>query len=222
MKPEWDKLIQKYNSKTKIEDILKIINEKRLGLGDIKIFPRDENIFKCFDYCDINDIKVVIIGQDPYHGPDQATGLSFAVPVGQTIPPSLRNIIKELKSDLNISLENTTLEHWARQGVLMLNASLSVIQGKPASQMAIWSDFTDYIISELDKRENIIFVAWGAFAHNKIKNIDLKKHNVIISSHPSPLSCNKLYKTYPAFNGSKPFSQINKILEERNSNKIDW
>lgn len=225
MKSSWQKIISNYNNTNKltIDHILDTINSKRKELnGMLELFPKNENIFKCFEFCNIKDIKVVIIGQDPYHGLDQATGLSFAVNNGTAIPPSLRNIIKELATDLNINLTDTSLEHWAKQGVLMLNASLSVIQGKPASQMKLWGEFTDYIISELNKQEFIVFVIWGAFAHNKISMVDLSRHKVLISSHPSPLSCNKAYKIYPPFNGSRPFSKTNKLLKERNITEIMW
>ena len=186
-----------------------------------EIYPPGSQIFNALNHTDFEDVRVVIIGQDPYHGPNQATGLCFAVNKGIKIPPSLRNIMKELKNDTGIDLFDTSLEHWAYQGVLLLNASLSVIQGQAASQMKLWNNFTDYIISELNKQDNIIFVAWGAFAHNKLKNIDTSKHSLIISSHPSPLSCHKQYKEYPAFKDSKPFLKINTLLKENNKT-IEW
>ncbi len=225
MKVTWKTVIEKYNEQSDVplEEILTIIDNKREVLaGHLEIFPPNIDIFKVFNFTEINDVKVVIIGQDPYHAPKQATGLCFAVATGIKVPPSLRNIIKELKSDLDVDLEDTSLEKWAKQGVLMLNASLSVIQGKPASQMKLWNLFTDYVISELNIQDRIIFVAWGAFAHNKLKHIDINKHDLIVSSHPSPLSCYKEYNNFPAFNGSKPFSKINNILEERNLQIINW
>ena len=173
MKDSWRKVVVKYDELTAVlptYQILETINDKRKIYEEfLKIFPSNENIFKCFEFCEISDIKVVIIGQDPYHGPNQATGLCFAVNNGIVVPPSLRNIINELKTDLDINLTNVSLEHWALQGVLLLNSSLSVLQGQAASQMKLWSEFTDYIISELNNQDTtIVFVAWGAFAHNKL------------------------------------------------------
>jgi len=228
MRNSWRELIDKFNKEAKesIPGILETIDDKRFILKDnLLIFPTNENIFKCFNYSEISEITVVIIGQDPYHGPDQATGLAFATPLDAKIPPSLNNIMNELKDDLDIDLDNTSLEHWARQGVLLLNASLTVIQGAPASQIVLWSKFTDYVIKRLNNRlgdEPIIFVAWGAFAHNKLKEIDLNKHEIHVSSHPSPLSCYKKYKEYPAFKGSKPFSKINQLLAKHDTGSINW
>ena len=214
------------NQNKSINKILEIINNKKDFYKennlDLTIFPKLENIFKCFTYFEPNNTKVVLLGQDPYHGPNQATGLCFGVN-NNNIPPSLKNIAKELKNDLNLELKDYSLENWAKQGILLLNASLSVIQSKPGSQMKLWNHFTDFIINELNNCEHkIIFVAWGAFAHNKLKNINLNKHNIIISSHPSPLSVFKQYKNYPAFNNSKPFSKINEILKKNNEKIINW
>ena len=139
------------------------------------------------------------------------------------IPPSLKNIIKELKNDLNIDLNDISLENWAKQGILLLNASLTVLEKKPSSHMKFWRDFTNYIISYLNNLNNpIIFVAWGNFAYQQLKNINLNKHYLIISSHPSPLSCYKKFNDYPAFLNSKPFSKINNILTNLNQNIIAW
>lgn len=221
MKSSWQTIINNYPNG--INAILEIVNKKRESLKDhLNIYPSEQNIFKCFNFCEISDIKVVIIGQDPYHGPDQATGLCFAVNNQTKIPPSLRNICNELRSDLNIELSDTTLEKWATQGVLLMNASFSVIQGSAGSQMSLWTKFTDYIISELNKQDNIVFVAWGAFAYNKFKLIDTNRHHLIVSSHPSPLSCFKLFKEFPAFKDSKPFSKINNKLLEWNKSIIEW
>jgi uracil-DNA glycosylase len=214
------------NENKSIYKILEIINNQKDFYKEqnlnLTIFPKVENIFKCFTYFEPNNTKIVLLGQDPYHGPNQATGLCFGVN-NNNIPPSLRNIAKELKNDLDLELKDYSLENWAKQGILLLNASLSVIQSKPNSQMKLWNHFTDFIINELNNCEHaIIFVAWGAFAHNKLKNINLNKHNIIISSHPSPLSVFKQYKNYPAFSGSKPFSKINEILKKNNEKIINW
>ena len=208
------------------QEITRVINEidiqeKTLENTGLKILPKRENIFKCFKYFEINETKIVILGQDPYHGDNQATGLCFGV--NKKPPPSLKNIIKELKNDVNIDLDDYSLEKWGNQGILLLNSALTVVEGKPGSHIKLWSNFTDKVIEELNKSSNsIIFVAWGAFADNKLKNIDRDKHTALISSHPSPLSVYKKYKTYPSFYGSKPFSKINKILSENNLKEIDW
>ena len=194
-----------------------ILNE----LTNNNIFPKYNDIFKCFNYFDIKETRVVILGQDPYHSPNQATGLCFGV--NHKPPPSLKNIEKELLNDLNIKLSDYSLEKWAKQGILLLNSALTVIEGKPSSHIKLWNDFTNHIIEKLNEQENsIIFVAWGAFAHNKLINIDTQKHYLLVSSHPSPLSVYKKYKTYPAFYGSKPFSKINNILIENNKSIINW
>ena len=225
MKETWKKIIENYdlNYKNSTKNIILQINEIRKKFdGNIEIYPDNNNIFRSFNFCEFDEIKVVIIGQDPYHGPQQATGLAFGVNNGCKIPPSLRNIINEVKRDIGIDNIDTSLESWAKQGVLLLNSSLTVIHGKPGSQIKMWREFTDYIIEQLNKSDNtIIFVAWGAFAHNKLKNIDMNKHSIIVSSHPSPLSCLKKYKQYPEFVNSKPFSKINKILEKSNIT-INW
>ena len=223
IKQSWKTLFTKYNNKyeTKNKSLNNILDS--LKNSEFNIYPKGENIFKCFEYFESNETKIVILGQDPYHGLNQATGLCFGINENVVIPPSLKNIIKELKNDLNISLTNNSLENWAQQNILMLNASLTVIEKKPNSQATLWSDFTDFIIDELNKNEEpIIFVAWGAFAHNKLKNIDTSKHSLIVSSHPSPLSVYKKYKTFPAFQNSKPFSQINEILQKNKKTLINF
>jgi uracil-DNA glycosylase len=201
---EWNILEKMYAEETTIYD------------GEIEIYPLRENIFRCFHYFDPKETKVVLMGQDPYHGPNQATGLCFSVPEGEKIPPSLRNIKKELQTDLGKTLSSQNLEHWAKQGVLMLNASLTVRQGNASSHMKYWLPLTKYLMQYLsDNVENISYLVWGAFAHRQVEDIvDWEKNQLVISSHPSPLSANKKYKTYPAFIGSRPFSQIKK--------EIDW
>lgn len=197
--------------------------KKLLDEGNIKIFPEHENIFRCFNYFNLTDTKIVILGQDPYHGPDQATGLAFGINNKFQKPPSLKNIEKELLNDLNIKLTDQTLEKWAKQNILLINSALTVVQNKPGSDISIWSNFTNKIIEYINSNcESVIFVAWGAFAYNKLKNINIEKHNLIISSHPSPLSCFKKYKEYQPFIGSKPFSKINQILKSKNQNVINW
>lgn len=182
------------------------------------IFPEYKNIFNSLRLTDYDDVKVVIIGQDPYHGVGEAHGLCFSVREGVKIPPSLANIFKELKSDLGITRTKTDLSDWASQGVLLLNAIMTVEKDKPLSHKDKgWEIFTDNIIKYLNKREKpVIFVLWGSFARSKKELIDLNKHYVIESAHPSPLSASR------GFFGSKPFSKINKILKENNQEIIKW
>lgn len=190
--------------------------------NDSNFYPKFENIFKCFNYFEFNKTKVVILGQDPYHGKNQAIGLSFGINVNLTkVPPSLKNIAKELYNDLNIELKDYSLEKWANQGVLLINSALSVEESKPSSHNIYWCQFTKYIIDKIDSElKDVIFVAWGAYSYNLLKDIDQNKHSLIISSHPSPLSCYKKYKEYSSFNNSKPFSKINDILISKKIEKI--
>ena len=183
------------------------------------IFPKNDEIFNAFNFTIPNKIKVVILGQDPYHRESQAHGLAFSVPNGVKIPPSLRNIFKELKSDLNHSISsNGNLESWAKQGVLMLNASLTVREKVAGSHQKLgWETFTDSVIKKIsDKKEGIIFLLWGAFAQKKLELIDKRKHHILITSHPSPFSA------YRGFLGCNHFSKTNKILIKNNQQTINW
>ena len=182
------------------------------------IFPPYENIFDALRYTDYDEIKVVILGQDPYHGLGEANGLCFSVHENVQMPPSLRNIFKELENDLGIVREKKDLSDWAKQGVLLLNAIMTVEKDKPLSHKDRgWETFTDNIIKYLNDREQpIIFVLWGGFARSKKNLITNKKHYIIESAHPSPLSA------YRGFFGSKPFSQINNILAENKQDTIKW
>lgn len=220
IKSSWYLLLNKY-----INDILKQleIQENKLieEKNNIEIFPKRENIFRCLNYFEFNETRVVILGQDPYHGKNQATGLCFGV--NTRPPPSLKNIAKELKNDLNINLNDYTLEKWAKQKILLLNSALTVLENKPGSHIKLWHKFTDTIVNKLNENNNsIIFVAWGAFAYNKLKFINTEKHSLIVSSHPSPLSVYKKFKEFPAFDGSNPFSKINNILLEKGLDEIVW
>lgn len=182
------------------------------------IFPPYENIFDALRYTDYDEIKVVILGQDPYHGLGEANGLCFSVHEDVQMPPSLRNIFKELENDLGIVREKKDLSDWAKQGVLLLNAIMTVEKDKPLSHKDRgWEIFTDNIIKYLNDREQpIIFVLWGGFARSKKNLITNKKHYIIESAHPSPLSA------YRGFFESKPFSQINNILAENKQDTIKW
>ena len=183
-----------------------------------KCFPPKHQIFRALDLTPFDDIKVVIIGQDPYHNDDQANGLCFSVSEKVKTPPSLKNIFTELKSDLGIDRTQNELDDWVAQGVLLLNATLTVTAHSPNSHKDLgWEQFTDFIIKEIsEKKENIVFVLWGAFAQKKEELINSSQHLIIKSAHPSPFS------VYRGFYGSKPFSQINKYLESKNKQPISW
>lgn len=183
------------------------------------VYPPKENIWSAFEHTPFENVKVVILGQDPYHGPNQAHGLSFSVQPGVTQPPSLRNIFKELKEDVGCERpENGTLTKWADQGVMMLNTVLTVRAGKAHSHRNKgWELFTDEVIRKLSEREEpVIFVLWGKPAQKKKQLIDLERHDVIEAPHPSPFSANK------GFFGSRPFSKVNKLLQSRGQEPIDF
>jgi len=211
----WEDFINRETSKEYYE---KIMNEIKKEYKNHKIFPKEKDIFRALKLTDYKDVKVVIIGQDPYHNDNQANGLAFSVQKGTKIPPSLKNIYKELEEDLGVKNNSGDLSKWAAQGVLLINAVLTVRAYSPASHKKIgWEKFTDELIIELNKREDpIIFVLWGNFAKNKKKLITNKKHYIIESTHPSPFSY------YKGFKGSKPFSKINKILKENKKKSIFW
>ena len=183
------------------------------------IYPPQSQIFSAFDYTSFHDVKVVIIGQDPYHGEGQANGLSFSVANYVKIPPSLRNIYKELKTDLGIEESvSGNLESWAKQGVLLLNATLTVEASNAGShQKKGWEEFTDTVIKLLsEEKQNIVFILWGSYAQKKGVKIDRTKHLVIETAHPSPLGA------YRGFWESKPFSKTNEYLKSKNIQEINW
>ena len=182
------------------------------------IFPPYQNIFDALRFTDYDDVKVVILGQDPYHGLKEAHGLSFSVKQGVPMPPSLQNIFKELYNDLGIKRLDSDLTSWAKEGVLLLNSIMTVEKDKPLSHKDKgWEIFTDTIISKLNEREQpVIFVLWGSYARSKKELITNSRHKIIESVHPSPLSANR------GFFGSKPFSKINKYLKELGKEEIKW
>ncbi|PJE80713.1 Uracil-DNA glycosylase [invertebrate metagenome] len=193
-----------------------LMEQKQQGKS---IYPKGREYFRAMDLTSFDQVKVVILGQDPYHGPDQAHGLSFSVKPGVSIPPSLINIYKELESDLGISpVKHGFLEAWARQGVLLLNSVLTVEHKQAASHQGQgWEVFTDRIITVLnEKREHIVFVLWGGYAQKKGRYIDQSKHLIIRSAHPSPLSA------YRGFFGSRPFSKTNAYLAHHGMKPINW
>jgi uracil-DNA glycosylase len=183
------------------------------------IFPPGKQIFSAFDHCGFEDVKVVIIGQDPYHGPGQGNGLCFSVNDGVRKPPSLINIFKEIRNDLGTEIpESGNLERWADQGVLLLNATLTVRANSPGShQKKGWEQFTDAVIKLLsDKKEHLVFILWGASAQKKGEVIDAQKHMIIKSAHPSPFAADR------GFFGSKPFSRTNDYLKSKGLDTISW
>ena len=183
-----------------------------------RIFPPGSQIFRAFDLTPVDKVKVVILGQDPYHGPGQAHGLSFSVPDNMPAPPSLKNIFKEVESDLGVRMSGyPNLEKWARQGVLLLNAVLTVRSGEAASHSKIgWEQFTDAVIRYIsDNCEGVVFLLWGNFARSKRDLIDRSRHHVLEAAHPSPLARG-------AFFGCRHFSQANNILAARGLQPIDW
>ena len=182
------------------------------------IYPPGSQIFRAFDLTPVNDLKVVILGQDPYHGPGQAHGLSFSVSAGVPAPPSLKNIFKEIESDLGVRMSGyPDLEKWARQGVLLLNAVLTVRAGAAASHSKIgWEEFTDAVIRYIsDNCEGVVFLLWGNFARSKSVLIDRSRHHVLEAAHPSPLARG-------AFFGCRHFSQTNALLQSQGKTPIDW
>ncbi len=184
-----------------------------------KIYPAPKDILRAFELCPFDKVKVVILGQDPYHGPKQANGLSFAVHDGIAIPPSLRNIYKEIESDLGAKPNPSgDLSRWAQQGVLLLNATLTVRASTPGShQKKGWEEFTDAVIKKLsDDRERLVFMLWGNYAKNKGAVIDRSKHLVLESAHPSPFSADS------GFFGNKHFSKANEYLKKNGLREIDW
>ena len=183
------------------------------------LYPPFGQIFAAFDACAFDDVKVVILGQDPYHGAGQAHGLCFSVNEGVAVPPSLQNIYKELRDDLGISVhEHGNLEAWARQGVLLLNSTLTVRAGQPASHAGKgWEVFTDRVIREIsDRKSGVVFLLWGKYAQNKGEIIDESKHHVLMAAHPSPFSAAN------GFFGCGHFSQANVLLEKDGGVGVDW
>ncbi|MBI1363469.1 MAG: uracil-DNA glycosylase [Proteobacteria bacterium] len=193
-----------------------LMSEKERGAV---VYPKGDEIFNAFNTTPLDKVKVVILGQDPYHGPNQAHGLSFSVRKGVPLPPSLQNIYKELEADLGIKVaSHGDLSKWAEQGVLLLNSVLTVRQAEAAShQNKGWERFTDKVIDLVNtQRSGVAFILWGSYAQAKGKLIDRKKHFVITSPHPSPLSAHR------GFFGSRPFSAVNRYLEQNGQSAIDW
>ena len=213
----WKQELREEFDKPYFEKIVSFLKDEKKA-GKV-IYPPGKLIFNAFECTPFSKVKVVIIGQDPYHNPGQAHGLCFSVPDGVAPPPSLVNIFKEINSDLDIPIPNTgNLEKWARQGVLLLNASLTVQANTPMSHSQVgWHIFTDEVIRHISKdKEHVVFLLWGKFAQNKEALIDTTKHKILKAAHPSPLSA------YNGFFGCGHFSKTNNWLREMGEKPIDW
>jgi len=213
----WKNILQTEFDKTYFKDLTDFLKKE---YSTKVCYPKGKDIFAAFDYCTFNNTKVVIIGQDPYHGANQANGLCFSVYDGISHPPSLINIFKELESDINKPYPQTgDLSSWAKQGVLLLNATLTVEEGKAGShQKRGWEKFTDCVIKSISNhKEGVVFLLWGGFAKKKSKLIQNNKHYILTSGHPSPLSANRGY-----WFGNKHFSKTNEILINNHQKPIIW
>lgn len=214
--PSWKALLQ---GEFEQDYFARLVTFVKQAYATQTVYPPAKYIFNAFDLCPFDKVKVVILGQDPYHEPGQAHGLSFSVPEGIPFPPSLQNIFKEIESDMGYApLRNGNLERWAKQGVLLLNATLSVQAHQAGShQNKGWETFTDAVIAQLSKeREHLVFLLWGSYAQRKGAVIDASKHLVLKSVHPSPLSA------YRGFFGNHHFSQANAYLAQHGLSPIDW
>ena len=213
---KWDVLLSEEYNKDYFKSLIDFIKKE---YKEKKIYPPQNEVFNAFRYTDFDNIKVVILGQDPYHGPNQAEGLSFSVSNEVLKPPSLKNIFKELESDLGIPFpEHNSLKNWAKQGVLLLNAVLTVEEHKPTSHKDKgWEIFTDDVIKIINTKDQpVVFILWGAYARSKKSLITNPKHLIIESAHPSPFSARN------GFFGSKPFSRTNEFLKKNSIEEIDW
>jgi uracil-DNA glycosylase len=214
---DWQVILKDEIDKNYFKELTNFVSKE---YKDAVCYPPKKDIFQAFNYCNFKDVKVVILGQDPYHGFGQANGLCFSVSDGISFPPSLKNIFKEIETDLNIPFPiSGNLERWASQGVFLLNSVLTVEEGKPESHKNKgWEKFTDFIIQKLSEtEEQIIFLFWGSFAKKKGSKINRLKHIVLESGHPSPLSANRGF-----WFGNKHFSKTNNFLEKNNKPIISW
>tara|TARA_Y100000746_G_C15316855_1_gene372052 strand:+ start:150 stop:821 length:672 start_codon:yes stop_codon:yes gene_type:complete len=212
---KWKKILHSEFSKDYFKNLNNFLIEE---YKNYTVYPKKEHIFAAINKTEFEKVKIVIIGQDPYHGKNQANGIAFSVNDNITNPPSLKNILKELADDLNKDTKHVNLVDWANQGVLLLNSILTVRESFPGSHKNKgWEIFTDFLIESLvNERKNLIFIIWGAQAKKKITSIDLSNHYILESSHPSPLS------SYRGFFGCKHFSKANKILRNLNKKEIKW
>ncbi|RED96200.1 uracil-DNA glycosylase [Marinoscillum furvescens] len=216
IEPSWKALLAEEFDKQYFKDLVAFVKAE---YASHTVYPPGNQIFNAFDHCPVDDTKVVIIGQDPYHGPGQANGLCFSVAEGVRMPPSLQNIFKEINNDIGTDLPpHGSLVRWAKQGVLLLNATLTVRAATPGSHQGKgWEQFTDAAIKALaEEKDNLVFILWGAYAQKKGAIIDTNKHLVIKSAHPSPFAAHR------GFFGSKPFSKTNEYLLKYHKKIIDW
>lgn len=216
MEPKWREQLAGEFGKPYFEKLAQFVKQE---YAEHEVYPKGADIFKAFDACPFDETRVVILGQDPYHGPGQAHGLCFSVNEGIRIPPSLVNIFKELKADSGVEIPNSgNLEKWSRRGVLLLNATLTVRARTPGSHQGKgWEEFTDAAIEKLSvNRKNIVFLLWGAYAQKKGSIIDAENHLVLKAAHPSPFAAHK------GFFGCRHFSQTNKYLTDNGLDPIDW
>ena len=213
----WKEVAAEYGLKEILKPIRKKISE--VSLKNKTIHPSTKDIFRAFELTSFKNVRIIILGQDPYHGPNQANGLAFSVNSEVRFPPSLLNIFKEYSADLNLPIPTDgNLSAWAERGVLLLNSILTVESGSPGSHKDFgWEEFTNQIIKALsDKKSNLVFILWGSYAQSKKILIDSSKHLIIAAPHPSPLSAHR------GFFGSKPFSKTNDYLRKNKSEEIDW
>ena len=216
IEPTWKEVLKDEFEKSYFSDIVQFLKAEK-SLGRV-IYPPGTKIFHAFEATPFDKVKVVLLGQDPYHGPGQAHGLAFSVPFGIKPPPSLVNIFKELQSDIGMPIPNHgNLEHWAQQGVFLLNAALTVRAAEPNSHAKIgWHEFTNRVIEKIsEQKSNIVFLLWGKFAQEKQELVDQKKHLILKAAHPSPYSA-----TY--FFGCKHFSKTNQYLVQNKIEPVDW
>lgn len=212
----WKEALQEEFEKDYFKSLSKTVRNAYVSKD---VFPPPKLVFNAFEHCPFQKIKIVILGQDPYHNPGQAHGLSFSVPNGVKPPPSLQNIYKEIATDIGTDIPKSgNLERWAEQGVLLLNATLTVEQNKPGSHQGLgWEVFTDAVIKKIsDEKEHVVFLLWGKYAQDKGKSIDAKKHLILTAAHPSPFSAHN------GFFGCKHFSKANRYLEDHGIEPIVW
>ncbi len=214
--PSWQTILKKEFEKPYFEELIKFVKEE---YASSPVYPEGKNIFRAFELCPFDEVKVVILGQDPYHGKGQANGLCFSVNDGVSLPPSLQNMYKEIEADLRVPrLTVGNLDNWARQGILLLNATLTVRANQAGShQKKGWEQFTDSVVQAISQhKKNVVFILWGRYAQEKGKIIDRSKHAALTAAHPSPFSA------YSGFFGCKHFSKTNEYLISQGVKPITW